>query len=114
MRVLVTGASGFIGVALCRALLERGNVVRAMVRNAAARQAALRLGLEETIECSDSELVETKAADRGEDDATEDVAVDLGVQIGEPLGELDLATVRITKRLPATTGLYTDKSSHQA
>ncbi len=44
---------------------------------AAARQAAFRLGLEETIECPDSELVETKAADRGEDDATEDVAVDL-------------------------------------
>ncbi|MEX0886928.1 MAG: Gfo/Idh/MocA family oxidoreductase [Phycisphaeraceae bacterium] len=32
-RVLVTGASGFIGQALVRALVERGDDVRAMVRN---------------------------------------------------------------------------------
>jgi UDP-4-keto-D-QuiNAc 4-reductase len=33
MRILVTGASGFIGTALCRALLARGHSVRAAVRN---------------------------------------------------------------------------------
>ena len=32
MRILVTGASGFIGAALCRELLARGHAVRAAVR----------------------------------------------------------------------------------
>ncbi len=35
MRILVTGASGFIGTALCRELRVRGHVVRAAVRGAA-------------------------------------------------------------------------------
>src|SRR6266850_1456567 len=32
MRILITGASGFIGAALCRQLLARGHTVRAAVR----------------------------------------------------------------------------------
>lgn len=36
MRILVTGASGFVGTALCRALLLRGHEVRAAVRRASA------------------------------------------------------------------------------
>jgi len=38
LRILVTGASGFIGTALCRALLERGHAVRAMARSAHAAE----------------------------------------------------------------------------
>ena len=44
MRILVTGASGFIGAALCRELLARGHSVRAAVRtpsSPAARTAGL-------------------------------------------------------------------------
>jgi UDP-N-acetyl-alpha-D-quinovosamine dehydrogenase len=37
--VLVTGANGFVGTAVCRALLERGRAVRAAVRGEAAREA---------------------------------------------------------------------------
>jgi len=36
MRILVTGASGFIGAALCQGLLGRGHAVRAMARSARA------------------------------------------------------------------------------
>ncbi len=40
MRILVTGASGFVGTALCRALLVRGHEVRAAVRAASTPGAA--------------------------------------------------------------------------
>jgi nucleoside-diphosphate-sugar epimerase len=36
MRILVTGANGFIGSALCRELAARGHSVRAVVRNASS------------------------------------------------------------------------------
>lgn len=39
MRTLVTGASGFIGSALCRALLERGHDVSALVRREGSQPA---------------------------------------------------------------------------
>jgi nucleoside-diphosphate-sugar epimerase len=39
--VLVTGANGFVGTAVCRALLEKGRKVRAAVRGDIARDAVL-------------------------------------------------------------------------
>ena len=38
MRVLITGASGYVGVPLCRTLLERGHTVRALIRPRAERE----------------------------------------------------------------------------
>jgi len=46
MRILVTGASGFIGKALCRELLARAHTVRAAVREADSSAAA---GAQETL-----------------------------------------------------------------
>ena len=48
MRILVTGASGFIGAALCRELLARGHLVRAAVRRPSS-PAARPPGLEEIL-----------------------------------------------------------------
>jgi dihydroflavonol-4-reductase len=46
MRVLVTGASGFIGTALAQRLRRRGDEVRALVRPTSATAALERLGVE--------------------------------------------------------------------
>jgi len=46
MRVLVTGASGFIGMALTRHLRERGHQVRALVRPTSATVALENMGVE--------------------------------------------------------------------
>src|SRR3954466_4167139 len=44
MRVLVTGASGFIGRHLCRLLVRRGHAVTALVRRTSAREALAEAG----------------------------------------------------------------------
>src|SRR4051812_45519855 len=44
MRVLVTGASGFIGRHLCRLLVRRGHAVLALVRRTSAREALAEAG----------------------------------------------------------------------
>ncbi len=46
MRVLVTGATGFLGAAICRELLARGHAVRALVRPASALAGLEGLGVE--------------------------------------------------------------------
>ncbi|HET8539071.1 MAG TPA: NAD-dependent epimerase/dehydratase family protein [Anaeromyxobacter sp.] len=46
MRVLVTGATGFLGAAICRELLARGHAVRALVRPASALAGLDGLGAE--------------------------------------------------------------------
>ena len=46
MRVLVTGATGFLGVAICRELLARGHAVRALVRPASGLAGLEGLGVE--------------------------------------------------------------------
>jgi dihydroflavonol-4-reductase len=46
VRVLVTGATGFLGVAICKELLARGHAVRALVRPASALAGLEGLGVE--------------------------------------------------------------------
>ena len=46
MRVLVTGATGFLGLHLCRALRERGHFVRAFTRARSRTEAIEALGVE--------------------------------------------------------------------
>jgi dihydroflavonol-4-reductase len=46
VRVLVTGATGFLGVAICRELLARGHAVRALVRPASGLSGLEGLGVE--------------------------------------------------------------------
>lgn len=46
MNVFVTGASGFIGEAVCRALIARDHNVRGLIRNPEKRGAAALLGIE--------------------------------------------------------------------
>ncbi len=48
-RILVTGASGFIGAALCRALAERGHAVRALHRATSSLQLLEGLTLERAV-----------------------------------------------------------------
>lgn len=45
MRIMVTGATGFIGRALCRHLAERGHTVTALTRNLAQARAVLDPGI---------------------------------------------------------------------
>jgi len=52
MRIVVTGASGFVGTMLCRGLLARGHAVRAVVRHA-SRGGAIPSKTEEEIEIPD-------------------------------------------------------------
>jgi dihydroflavonol-4-reductase len=46
VRVLVTGATGFLGVAICRELLDRGHEVRVLVRPASGLAGLAALGVE--------------------------------------------------------------------
>ena len=53
MRALVTGATGKVGYAVARALLERGDEVRVLVRDPGRASSQLPPGVRKTINDSD-------------------------------------------------------------
>jgi nucleoside-diphosphate-sugar epimerase len=93
MRILVTGASGFIGHALCAQLLERGHDVGAMVRRPGSEPAGTRAL---SGELSDgTALAETLASERP------DCVVHLAAEIASQRSERKLHEVNVegTRRL---------------
>ncbi len=62
MRALVTGAGGFLGGALVRALAERGDAVRALVRPGSSAAVATRLP--GSVEISSGDVTDPAAARR--------------------------------------------------
>jgi nucleoside-diphosphate-sugar epimerase len=49
MRVLVTGANGFVGAALCRRLMEKGDTVRGMMRRTSDLSLLAGVGIEQVV-----------------------------------------------------------------
>jgi nucleoside-diphosphate-sugar epimerase len=95
MRIIVTGASGFIGAVLCRELLARGHAVRAVVRRASP-QAEVPPGLE-SIEIPDI----AGEFDRGGLVGSFDAVVHLAAVVHRAADEAGLRRVNVdaTRRL---------------
>jgi nucleoside-diphosphate-sugar epimerase len=87
MRVLVTGASGFIGLVLCRQLLARGDEVGALVRRLGSEPAGTRALLGDLGD--GSRLAETLAAERP------DCVIHLAAEIASQRSERKLREVNV-------------------
>ncbi|MCP4148304.1 MAG: NAD-dependent epimerase/dehydratase family protein [bacterium] len=59
--VFVTGASGFTGSYLCKALLDKGYAVKALVRKNSSKEPLKRLGIENSIEFIEGDLASPDA-----------------------------------------------------
>ena len=100
MKILVTGANGFVGQVLCRDLIERGYAVRGAVRNGGAELPA---GAEKTVVGPMDESTGWSQALQGIDVVTH-LAARVHVmheKSSDPLSEFRKVNVTGTKRLAA-------------
>jgi nucleoside-diphosphate-sugar epimerase len=93
VKVLVTGASGFLGHAVCAELLERGHEVGALVRRPGSEPAGTA--------ALAGDLSDTEALKRGLDAVAPEVVIHLAAEIATQRDPLKIAEVNIvgTRRL---------------
>lgn len=102
MRLLVTGATGFVGSHVVRAALARGHEVVAVVRS---RARAAALGADPRLRLIEGDLADGRAMQRAAADAAPDVALHLAWAIGPDYFDSPRSLVCVEGSLALLRGL---------